>query len=70
MKKLISETINEIEVELILQHSSQRGRYLEDRLEELLEYLEYHPEAEYTPNSLELYCFKNPESIECRLYES
>jgi hypothetical protein len=69
MKPTIYETILKIEKELDSECSKQRRRHLESDLEQLLAYLERHPDAEYTPSTLELYCDENPDALECRIYE-
>lgn len=69
MKPTIYETILNIEKELDSECSKQRRRHLESDLEQLLAYIERHPDAEYLPSSLELYCDENPDALECRIYE-
>jgi hypothetical protein len=69
MKLKIYETILKIEKELDTECSKQRRRHLENELERLLEYIQHHPDAEYTPSSLELFCDENPDALECRVYE-
>lgn len=49
--------------------SSQRRRHLEDEVESLQRYQENHPNSEHDPTSLELYCDKYPDALECRIYE-
>lgn len=49
--------------------SSQRRRHLEDELENLEKYQINHPDTDYDPNPLELYCDLNPNALECRIYE-
>ena len=44
-------------------------RHLTDELTSLEEYKEHHPEDSHDPTSLELYCDKNPEADECRVYD-
>lgn len=48
--------------------SKQRRRHLEDELELLLSYNHNHPDDDYDPNSLELYCDKNPDALECKIF--
>lgn len=49
--------------------SPQNRRHIEDELEQLESYHEKHPEDHHDPSSLELYCDKNPDALECRIYE-
>ena len=49
--------------------SSQRRRHLEDELSSLKQYQENHPNDNYDPTPLELYCDSNPNALECRIYE-
>jgi hypothetical protein len=49
--------------------SSQRRRHLEDELSSLEQYQENHPNDNYDPTPLELYCDSNPNALECRIYE-
>jgi hypothetical protein len=69
MKTKIYDTILRIEKELDSECSKQRRRHLENELERLLEYIQHHPDVEFTPTSLELFCDENPEALECRIYE-
>jgi hypothetical protein len=50
--------------------SPQRRRHLEDELEALQIYKANHPNSEYDPTPLELYCELNPNAPECRIYEN
>jgi hypothetical protein len=50
--------------------SSQRRRFLEQELEDLKAYKEHHPEDAHDPTPLELYCDKNPDALECRIYDN
>jgi hypothetical protein len=50
--------------------SGQRRRYLEDELTALEQYQINHPEEDYDPSPLELYCDSHPESLECRIYDN
>jgi hypothetical protein len=70
MTKKLTEYIQEIESELDSPFiNKQRKRHLIDELEQLREYQTNHPaENETAPNSLELYCDKNPEAVECRIF--
>ena len=49
--------------------NSQRRRHLEDELDALKKYQVNHPEDDYDPTSLELFCDLNPEALECRMYD-
>lgn len=49
--------------------SGQRRRHLEVELDSLEKYQANHPDTDYDPTSLELYCDSNPEAPECRIYE-
>ena len=49
--------------------NGQRRRHLEHELESLKKYSENHPDSDYNPTSLELFCDLNPDAIECRIYE-
>lgn len=49
--------------------SPQMRRHTEEELADLESYAERHPEDERDPSSLELFCDKNPEALECRIYE-
>ena len=49
--------------------SSQRRRHLESELEDLEKYQANHPDTDYDPTTLELYCDSNPNALECRVYE-
>jgi hypothetical protein len=49
--------------------NSQRRRHLEDELDALKKYQVNHPEDDYDPTPLELFCDLNPEALECRMYD-
>jgi hypothetical protein len=49
--------------------SSQRRRHLEDELYALEQYELNHPNEDYDPTTLELFCDTNPAAPECRIYE-
>lgn len=49
--------------------SSQRRRHLEDELGSLEQYQVNHPDENYDPTPLELYCDLHPDALECRVYE-
>jgi hypothetical protein len=50
------------------QVSSQTRRHIQTELEQLERYKENHPDDDYDPTSLELFCEENPDSLECRIY--
>lgn len=50
--------------------SSQRRRFLEQELEDLKTYKDHHPDDSHDPTPLELYCDKNPDALECRIYDN
>jgi hypothetical protein len=49
--------------------SGQHRRHLEDELNDLEKYQINHPNEDYNPTSLELFCDLNPDAVECRIYE-
>jgi len=49
--------------------SRQRKKYLENELRMLLAYQEKNPTQEETPTPFQLYCFENPEALECRVFD-
>jgi len=49
--------------------SSQSRRHLEEEVYQLEKYRENHPNDDYDPTPLELYCDLNPHAIECKIYE-
>lgn len=50
--------------------SSQRRRHLECELDALKQYKNHHPDQDYDPTPLELFCDVNPNALECRIYEN
>lgn len=50
--------------------SPQRRRHIESELHELEIYHENHPDDDHDPTPLELYCEMNPDSAECKIYDS
>jgi hypothetical protein len=69
MSKNIINYIESIENELDGQIlNKQRKRHLIDELDQLKFYLANHPEVEEVPSSLELYCEKNPDARECKIF--
>jgi hypothetical protein len=70
MSKTIIQHINDDKNELDRGNiSAQRKRHLESELEDLEAYHLNHPNDDHDPTSLELYCDRNPDSVECRIYE-
>ncbi len=49
--------------------SGQRRRHLEGEIDALEQYQVNHPDEDYDPTPLELYCDSNPDALECRIYE-
>jgi hypothetical protein len=48
--------------------SGQRRRHLQDELGDLEQYQVNHPDEDYDPTPLELYCDSHPDALECRIY--
>ena len=70
MEKSLQQHINNDKNELDNPNTSgQRRRHLEDELNALVNYQSNHPNEDYDPTSLELYCDTNPAAPECRVYE-
>ena len=49
--------------------NAQRRRHIEDELDALEQYQVNHPDEDYDPNALELFCNTHPDAAECRIYE-
>jgi hypothetical protein len=49
--------------------SGQRRRHLQNELNSLEKYHKNHPNDDYDPTPLELYCDENPDALGCRVYE-
>jgi hypothetical protein len=49
--------------------SPQMRRHKKEELDSLEKYYSNHPESNYDPTSLELFCDENPNALECRIYE-
>ena len=47
----------------------QRRRHIEDELEQLEKYQINHPDSDYDPSPLELFCDLNPSEPECKIYD-
>jgi hypothetical protein len=66
----LQEAINQICEELNnTEINKQRKRYLENYLQELLEYQNHNPTIEEVPTVLQLFCDLNPEAPECKIYD-
>ena len=71
MSKTLGQHIKEIKDELTRPDiNGQRRRYLEDHLEDLYYYSTRHSEEESSPTSLELFCDINPDSVECKVFDT
>jgi hypothetical protein len=66
LQQHINDARNELDSSIF---NSQRSRHLEDELENLEKYQINHPDTDYDPNPLELYCDLYPNALECRIYE-
>lgn len=70
IKRTLQQHINDDRDELDNPNiSGQRKRHLESELDSLEKYQVNHPDTDYDPSGLELYCDENPEAPECRIYE-
>ena len=49
--------------------SPQARRHTEEELAALEAYKENHPNEDYDPTPLELYCDTHPDAAECKVYE-
>ena len=49
--------------------SAQTRRHIEDELVLLEKYYQRHPNNDYDPSPLELYCDENPYALECRVFD-
>lgn len=71
MYKTLGQYIKEIKDELARPDiNGQRRRYLEDHLEDLYYYSVSHLDTEKSPTSLELFCDRNPDSVECKIFDT
>lgn len=66
LQEFISSISKELEDPSI---NKQRKRYLESYIADLLEYQKENPDSEVVPNQFQLFCFLNPNSLECRIYD-
>lgn len=66
LQEFISSVSKELEDPSI---NKQRKRYLESYINDLLEYQKQNPTAKETPSQFQLFCFLNPDSLECRIYD-
>lgn len=70
MEKSLQQHINNDRDELDNPNTSgQRRRHLENELDSLEKYQINHPDEDYDPTPLELYCDGHPDALECRIYE-
>jgi len=70
-KKSLQQHINDNKDELDNSNiSSQRRRHIESELYSLEKYQSNHPDTDYDPTVLELFCDENPDAEECRIYEN
>ena len=70
MEKSLHQHINKDRDELDNPNTSgQRRRHLENELDSLEKYQINHPDEDYDPTPLELYCDEYPNALECRIYE-
>lgn len=66
----ITQQINKIKEELDSPEiNKQRRRHLEDELNNLQRFNTENPAVVDCPTALELFCYFNPDSSECRIYE-
>lgn len=63
----IEENLDELDCSDI---NSQRKRHLKSELDLLEKYQINHPMDDHDPTPLELYCDLNPDSLECKMFES
>ena len=70
MAKTLQQHINDDKDELDNPNiSSQRRRHISNELDSLEQYQVNHPDDDYDPTPLELFCDANPNALECRIYE-
>ena len=70
MEKSFQQHINNVRDELDnLNINDQSRRHLENELDSLKKYQANHPDTDYNPTPLELYCDSHPDALECRIYE-
>lgn len=50
--------------------SAQSRRHTQEELSSLESYKRNHPDDDHDPSSLELFCDKNPDALECRIHEN
>lgn len=50
--------------------SSQYRRHVEEELQALETYKQNHPNDDYDPSSLELFCDSHPDALECKIYDT
>jgi len=71
MNRTLSQHIEDNQKELDTANiSAQRRRHLTDELKNLENYHNNHPNEDYYPNALELFCDSNPNSPECKIFDN
>lgn len=71
MAKTLQQHINDDKDELDNPNiSSQRRRHISHELDSLEQYQVNHPDEDYDPTPLELYCDSHPDALECRTYDN
>lgn len=71
MAKTLQQHINDDKDELDNPNiSSQRRRHISNELDSLEQYQVNHPDDDYDPTPLELYCDSHPDALECRTYDN
>lgn len=70
MKRSLQQHINDDYDELDnATTSAQRKRHLESEVSSLEKYQVNHPDEDYDPTPLELYCDSHPDASECKIYD-
>lgn len=70
MKKTLQQHINDNKDQIDDPNTgSQRRRHLEDELYSLEKYQINHPDDNYDPTPLELFCDLNPDASQCKIYD-
>jgi hypothetical protein len=71
MSRTLQQHINDDKDELDNPNiSSQRRRHISNELDSLEQYQVNHPDVDYDPTPLELYCDSHPDALECRTYDN
>jgi len=66
LQELVNNICEELENSSL---NSQRRRYLQSYLKEILEYQKNNPYHTGVPTPLQLFCDLNPHALECRIYD-